>query len=56
MTKGRKLVLLILLFLGVGIPLVAWLYRELQIDKCLDAGGRWEYQQRHCLFEEPVVR
>lgn len=53
MTKAKKLAIWFVLALAVGIPLAIWLYRQVQIDKCLDAGGRWEYQQRHCLFEEP---
>lgn len=25
-----------------------WLWRTLQIDSCLDNGGRWNYQQLAC--------
>ncbi len=25
-----------------------WLAREMSIDKCLDRGGAWDYEQAHC--------
>jgi hypothetical protein len=37
----------------VGIGLAAWFYGEVKIDKCLDAGGAWDYQQKRCIFEKP---
>lgn len=36
-------VVLILLIAG-GI----WLRKQLQIDSCLDAGGRWNYEEGVC--------
>ena len=26
-----------------------WVYRQLQIDKCLDNGGRWDYEKCRCV-------
>ena len=40
------------LILAVGILLGIWLYRQVLIDKCLDAGGAWDYQQGDCIHEE----
>lgn len=53
MAKASKWAVWIVLVSVAGISLAIWLYRQVQIDKCLDAGGRWEYQERHCLFEVP---
>lgn len=47
-TKRVVWAVLILLFVGA---FAAWLYGEIQIDKCLDAGGAWDYEQRHCMFQ-----
>ncbi len=30
------------------IAVVVWLYPRVQIDKCLDRGGRWDYTTREC--------
>lgn len=53
MTRAKQWVIWLLLILAVCIPLGIWLYRQLLIDKCLDAGGAWDYQQLHCIYEEP---
>jgi hypothetical protein len=29
-----------------------WLAREIRIDKCLDAGGAWDYQAGVCKMAE----
>ena len=47
-TKRVVWAVLILLFVGA---FAVWLYGEIQIDKCLDAGGAWDYEQRHCMFQ-----
>jgi hypothetical protein len=36
--------------LMAGIGWVAWIHGEIMIDKCLDAGGAWDYQHKHCTF------
>ena len=53
MSKAKKLAIGLALTLAVCIPLAIWLYRQVLIDKCLDAGGAWDYQQRHCVYEGP---
>jgi hypothetical protein len=53
MTKARKRLFWLVLILAACIPLAVWVYRYILIDKCLDAGGAWDYQQRHCIYEEP---
>ena len=47
-TKRAVWAVLVLLFIGA---FAVWLYGEIQIDKCLDAGGAWDYEQRHCMFQ-----
>lgn len=53
MTKTKRRVIWLLLVLAVSIPLAIWLYGQLQIDKCLDAGGAWNYEQQSCILETP---
>lgn len=53
MIKKKRWAIGIVLVLAVSVPLVTWLRREIQIDKCLDAGGAWDYEQLHCIFEAP---
>lgn len=53
MTKMRKRAIAAVLLLVACILFSFWLYRQIEIDKCLDAGGAWNYEQRHCLFETP---
>ena len=40
------------LYLAIGliaaIAFAWWLYVQLQIDSCLDAGGQWNYAQSVC--------
>lgn len=43
--------------LGIALLLVAaalataglWLAREVSIDRCLDRGGAWDYEQASCV-------
>ncbi len=53
MSQKKKWLIAGVLVLGVGISLIFWLYREIRIDKCLDAGGAWDYAQQHCIFDAP---
>lgn len=52
MTKTGRSLLWLVVILAISIPFGVWFYHELQIDKCLDAGGAWDYQQRYCVYEE----
>lgn len=36
---------------GLGVVLSGWLRRQIDIDRCLDAGGRWAPESGHCQFE-----
>jgi hypothetical protein len=49
MMKNKKWV--IGMGLMVSVLVVAWLRREVQIDKSLDAGGAWDYVQQSCHFD-----
>jgi hypothetical protein len=43
----RKIIILavvLILLMAGGI----WLRKQLQIDSCLDAGGRWNYEEGVC--------
>ena len=47
---NKKLILILLIF-GVIISLIfgtKWIQRYLQIDSCLDKGGRWNYELNEC--------
>lgn len=52
MIKTRKLVFWLVLILVICIPLAVWLYHQMLIDKCLDAGGAWDYQHQQCVYEK----
>lgn len=51
MNMNKKYLLITVLIIGIclisaiGIKLI---YRFFQIDKCLDLGGRWNYEQNKC--------
>lgn len=53
MTKIKRRIVWLILVFAIGAAVVPWLYREIQIDKCLDAGGAWDYEGKHCIFEIP---
>ena len=38
------LALLVLAAIGGGF----WIRRYMQVDRCLDAGGRWDYGRSYC--------
>ena len=47
----NKKLILILLTVGVIISLIfgaKWIQRFLQVDSCLDRGGRWNYELNEC--------
>jgi hypothetical protein len=49
MTKKNKVILLLifLLCLSISFP---WLAKQVAIDKCLDASGRWNYELKTCEY------
>jgi hypothetical protein len=50
---SRRVKLLILLLAAALLSLAAWrAKRWLDIDRCLDAGGRWDYSAQKCDFGE----
>lgn len=51
MTKMKRLAIWLVLVPAISLPVGIWLYWEIQIDKCLDAGRAWNYERRHCVFE-----
>ena len=51
MKKSTKRIAWAVVILGLGGAFTVWLYGEIQIDKCLDAGGAWDYEQHHCVFQ-----
>ena len=46
--KIKKKTLMILLIVAGVAAFAWWLSRELKIDGCLDAGGRWNYKLAVC--------
>ena len=48
--SAKRMACAVLALLLIG-AFAAWLYGEIQIDKCLDAGGAWDYEQHHCMFQ-----
>ena len=47
MGKWTKLIIIILLVALTALSF-AWFQREMQIDKCLDGGGAWDYSNAKC--------
>jgi hypothetical protein len=49
-TKIMKKFVLIALLVGAAAVAIAWpwLRNEIAIDSCLDAGGRWNYDEKRC--------
>lgn len=45
LTRSAGVLLLALLMAG-GL----WAKRELEIDRCLDASGQWNYDARLCIY------
>jgi hypothetical protein len=49
--KTKKIIILVLgVICLVGI--LAYLKRQVDIDKCLDNGGRWNYEDNICEYLE----
>jgi len=51
--EAKLMILLPLLVILVGILagiVVPYVLRQIEIDKCLDAGGSFDYQTKSCLF------
>lgn len=47
--KITKVVLISLVVLLV-IWLALWIKGQLEIDRCLDSGGRWDYEKSMCFY------
>ncbi len=41
-----------LAFLALFAFLIFWLVKSLKVDSCLDNGGKWDYEEKRCLFSE----
>jgi hypothetical protein len=39
-----------LALLGFGLLMVAWMFFGGAVDRCLDAGGAWDYDDERCVF------
>lgn len=52
-SREAKLMLvfpIILIALGILIAIVGpWLHRQVDMDRCLDSGGRYEYEANRCI-------
>jgi hypothetical protein len=46
MKFGRYLLAVLAVSIVIGIG--AWMKRQLDIDQCLDLGGRWDYPSAEC--------
>jgi hypothetical protein len=51
MSKKKKIILVIGVVLVVAFAF--WVKGCLDIDKCLDNGGRWNYEKGVCEYQEP---
>jgi hypothetical protein len=40
--------LAVLLAIGIAFAAGMWFYKQVQIDKCLDRGGAWQYELSAC--------
>jgi len=48
--KNRSLSIAVaLLFAILALSIAFWLKRQLQIDGCLDGGGKWDYEAAKCV-------
>jgi len=46
----RKKIILSMIIVILLISLILWLITFFQIDKCLDNGGRWNYEEQKCVY------
>lgn len=51
MKKATKRIVWGATLLALSGAFIIWLYGEIQIDKCLDAGGAWDYEKHRCTFQ-----
>jgi hypothetical protein len=49
--KSTKRIAWAVLVLLLICAFAIWLYGEIQIDKCLDAGEAWDYEKHHCMYK-----
>lgn len=50
--EARLMLLLPVLLITIGILVATaapWLKRQVDVDRCLDAGGKYEYQANTCI-------
>jgi len=50
-SKKKKILLVISLLLLSAFAY--WMKGYLDVDKCLDSGGRWNYEKGICEYQEP---
>lgn len=50
--RMRKKIILSIIIVILLISLILWLKNFLQIDRCLDNGGRWNYEEQKCVWNE----
>ena len=43
-------VIIMMLIIAVSLSIYPYLINFLNIDKCLDRGGKWNYQEQFCEF------
>jgi hypothetical protein len=49
MRRGYRIAIFVLLAIALVVVVFwPWFSKQIAIDKCLDAGGRWEYSQAKC--------
>ncbi len=48
MTRSKKRIAWLCVVAALLVAGVLWLSREIRIDKCLDAGGAWDYDAENC--------
>jgi hypothetical protein len=46
--KNKRGLLVFAILAVCVLMLIWWVYKELQIDSCLDLGGRWNYEESVC--------
>lgn len=47
--KSRKLIV-VMVCVAVLAMAIRWVYFNLQIDSCLDGGGRWSEEKSECEY------
>ena len=49
--KSKKIITTIVLVLTL-LVIIFWIVGFLRVDRCLDRGGRWDYEYKSCEFKE----